>query len=98
MPILWDVTLTGDAVQILASVLLFVVASLLGLIAWIFLDFRRQVTKQIAINGRHLDSIITQIWVMTYRVDNVETFLEDRIGYKPARVPQPEVYRPPGAT
>lgn len=90
--------MSGDPIQILASVLLFVVASLLTLIAWIFLDFRKQVTRQITINGRHLDSIITQLWVMTYRVDNVETFLEDRVGYKPPRIPHPDNHRPPGVT
>jgi len=79
----------GDTVNVLVTVLMFVVASLLSVIVWVFLDFRKTVTKEIKLNGRHLDSIMTQMWVVLWRVDSVETFLDDTTEYRPVKVPIP---------
>jgi hypothetical protein len=79
----------GDGVAILVTVLMFVVSTLLALIAWVFLDFRRTVTRQIKTNGRHLDSIISTLWTLMLRLDSVETFLDDTTEYRPVKVPIP---------
>jgi hypothetical protein len=79
--------LANDAVGILVTVLMFVVTLLLGMITWVFLDFRRTITKQVTINGKHLDSIMTQLWLLIYRMDSVEDFLSGTTEYRPVRVP-----------
>lgn len=74
---------------ILVTVLMFVVSTLLALIAWVFLDFRKTITHQMKTNGRHLDSIISTLWTLMLRMDSVETFLDETTEYRPIRMPIP---------
>jgi len=80
----------GDTVSVLVAVLLFVTTTLLGVIAWVFLDFRKTVTRQVQTNGRHLDSLISQIWVIIWRLDSVESFLDETTAFRPVRAPLPQ--------
>ena len=83
---------TTDVVSVLAAAFLFLITMLTGLIAWIFLDFRRQVMEQVRVNGRHLDSLMSSVWGLRWEVDDVERFLSDELHYKP--IVPPVIPRP----
>lgn len=77
------------AADFLVAALMFVMTCLVGVIAWVFLDFRATITRQIQTNGRHLDSLITSLWQLVMRVDHVETYLDDETDFRPIKVPVP---------
>ena len=58
---------SGDIVGIVAAVFLFLLTAITSLIAWIFLDTRRELRSQLRVVGKHMDSLITTCWGLTWR-------------------------------
>ena len=80
---------SSDVIGMVGAVFLFLITALTGLIAWIFLDTRSELKKQMREMGKHMDSLVTSCWGLTWRADGIETFLQDELGYRPPRVPIP---------
>jgi hypothetical protein len=59
--------------------------ALLMLIGWLFLDTRNELRKAVRTNGKHLDSVIVTIWGLVWRVNSIEDWLKDEMGYRPPR-------------
>ncbi len=73
-----------DWVALLAVVARFVLSTTGGLIAYVF----RTLARDVRDNTRHLQAVATSLWVILYRVDELEQFLE-RQGFEPPRRDKP---------
>jgi hypothetical protein len=79
----------STGLDIAVAVILMLVGMLQALLVWIFLDFRREVFRRMRENGKHLDSLATTAWQLLWRIDGIESFLDETTDYRPVKIPSP---------
>lgn len=80
-------------ITILIAVFSFLITTMVGLITYIFhqsqasnKEATAELRAAVLTNGKHLDSIIHTVWLITWRINGVEDYLGDTTDFRPPRI------------